>query len=241
MKIAPAPGPLLREGDVGRVFEQIGEVDDVELRQRVAAERLDGQRHLLDALVAALRGHDDVAIAGRRRRIGLHGGRGRGGIGRRCCGAAYAEQGDRGTGDKIVGLHDYAPQGRAVNSAAPSLEYLPSSNGVVAISQSYQGDLVVSCHGSEMICRQGEWNRSCALPGVRLSFHVLSDRAVTTFVFRPFNMLTRCSISLNMIPVADSSGPCLPQHARVACRGSVRGMAGRSTFSRGGCVARRSV
>ena len=50
---------VVREGHVGGVLQQVAEGGDVQLAQRVGAERLKGQRHVLDRLVAALCGHDD--------------------------------------------------------------------------------------------------------------------------------------------------------------------------------------
>ena len=55
--------PVVGEGDVGGVLQQIVEGGDVELAERIGAEGLDGQRHVLQRLVAAGRGHDDLANA----------------------------------------------------------------------------------------------------------------------------------------------------------------------------------
>ncbi len=100
---------VVPEGDVGRVLDQVVERRDVELRQRLAGEGLDRQRHLLDAFVAALRGDGDLADAevgriGRGGSVGRGRGRNRGGEGRR-----PAQQGRDGARQQMLGFHDWSP------------------------------------------------------------------------------------------------------------------------------------
>ena len=58
--------PVVAIGYVWRVFQQIVERGDVQLRQSLAREGLDGHRDLFDRLAPPLGGHDNLVNGGRR-------------------------------------------------------------------------------------------------------------------------------------------------------------------------------
>ena len=59
MKIWDCPGPGWRRRHVGQIFDEVVEIRDVELLQRLAGERLDRDRHVLNVFAAALCRDDD--------------------------------------------------------------------------------------------------------------------------------------------------------------------------------------
>ena len=56
---------VVGEGHIGRVLQEAVQIGDVELFQLLVAERLNGLRNVLDRLVPARRGDDDLLDRGR--------------------------------------------------------------------------------------------------------------------------------------------------------------------------------
>ena len=74
MRIGRTTGSIFDLADLQRV--EVLDVDDAKLIELLGADRRDGDRHLLETLLAALRGDDDLLEPGRPVRLG-------GGCGRR--------------------------------------------------------------------------------------------------------------------------------------------------------------